>query len=416
MIRGIRLVVTVVLVWTAASHAEDKPPALPADAGIPVIDWKDAAHHIDKLVIVQGKIVQTRNIGRICFLNFDPARSFTAIVREASYPNFSTPPEEMYDQKIVRIRGVISEYNGKPQIEVVRPGQVSILDEEKPIQPPVKSKPINFNGTVTIATFNVLNFFDDYDDPYTEDENTPAKPVEQLDKLAVTMRALDADVVAMEEVENRGYLERFVAAKLPDLGYREVVCFEGNDHRGIDCAVLSRFPVGPVTSHRHLHFSDGSGGETQFQRDFLQVQIQPPGAPAFYVFPVHFKSKRGPAETSDHVRVAETSQARKIIDQVAEHEKNPLLIVCGDFNDTWDSPALKAIRGEGPNALQGFIQSLPKGTRTYNEGEHADMIDFILASPDMAKHYVDKSYKVITGNVDSLGSDHNPVVAQFKLK
>lgn len=409
----------IVLVLVGRSFADDpKKPILPPDADIPIIDWSDAGNHVDKTVIVQGKIVLTRNIGRICFLNFDTERSFTAIVREGSYPNFPEPPESMYDQKIVRVRGMISEYNGKPQIEIVKPEQVTILEAELPLSPPQaeKPKPRDFDGTITIAAFNVLNFFDESDDPYTEDTTTPAKPKEQLQKLAATIHQLDADVLVMEEVENRGYLERFNAAMLRDLGYNEVVCFEGNDHRGIDCAVLSRFPVGPVTSHRHLHFSDASGGTTQFQRDFLQVQIAPPSAPAFYVFPVHFKSKRGNADSSEKIRLGETRQARKILDGILEKEKDALFVVCGDFNDTWDSAPLKALRGDGASALHGFFDELPKDSRTYNQGDHADMIDYILGSPAMSKRYVKKSYRILFGSIETLGSDHNPVVAKFKLK
>ena len=419
MLRLTRYWPVLVVLLVARLNADDKKkPALPSDAGIPVIDWKDAGGYLDKTVIVQGKIVATRNIGKICFLNFDTSRTFTAIVREASYTNFPKPPEDMYDQKIVRIRGLISEYNEKPQIEVLKPDQVMILDAELPLHAPTetKGKTREFSGTVTIAAFNILNFFDEYDDPYTSDEGTPAKPKEQLEKLSAAMHELNADVITLEEVENRGYLERFNASMLADLGYQEVVCFDGNDHRGIDCAVLSRFPVGPVTSHRHLHFSDGSGGQAQFQRDFLQIKILPPGAPAFYVFPVHFKSKRGGAEPTEKIRLAETRQARKILDEVLEKDKEALFVVCGDFNDTWDSAPLKALRGDGAVALHGFIDELPKGTRTFNEGEHADMIDFILSSPALSKRYIQKSYKVISGSIETLGSDHNPVTAQFKLK
>ncbi|MEK6642731.1 MAG: endonuclease/exonuclease/phosphatase family protein [Planctomycetota bacterium] len=391
---------------------------LPADAGIPVIDWKDAGDHIDQQVIVQGQIVQTRNIGKMCFLNFDTSRSFTAVVRQEHFEAFPQPPEAMYDQKIVRIRGTISVFRDKPQVEVSNPSQITILDAEKPIEPQTGGKPKvrPFTGTVTIAAYNTLNLFDEYNDPYHEDEGTPAKPKEQLELLAKAIRALDADVISLEEVESRDYLERFVKAMLPDMGYQEVVCFESNDVRGIDCAVLSRFPVGPVTSYRHLKFPDGDGKTIQFQRDLIQVQIQPPEGPAFYMFPVHFKSKRGGEDTTATVRIGETRQARKILDDLLKREKDALFVVLGDFNDTWDSAAMKAIRGDASGELKGFVQDAPKEYRTFNSGEFTDPIDFILASPAMAKRYVPKSYRIPQGTVESSGSDHNPVVAQFKLK
>ncbi len=388
---------------------------LPIDAGVPVIDWKDAPKHVDHEVVVQGRIVAARNIKKICFLNFDSARSFTAVVHDINYKNFPQPPEQMYGHKVVRIRGTITTYQGKPQIEVARPNQVTVLTEETPIPPPVRYKERPFDGTVTLGAFNILNFFDEYDDPFHSDEGTPAKPKDQLEHVAARIRAADADVLALEEVENRFYVERFVAAMLPDMGYKYIVCFEGNDKRGIDVALLSRLPVGPVTSHMYERFSDGSGSETCFQRDLLQVRIEPPEAPAFQVFVVHFKSKRTGPE-SEKTRLAECRQARKILDQELAKDKNSLFVICGDFNDTFDSRPLKALCGEGPTKLVDFMKDLPKDAVTFNAKPHRSIIDYVLASPAMGKRYVDKSYHVIDGSIETGGSDHNPVLAKFKLR
>jgi endonuclease/exonuclease/phosphatase family metal-dependent hydrolase len=394
-------------------------PAQPPDASVPVIDWKDAAKHKGKEVVVQGKIAVTRNIGRICFLNFDQDRNFTVIIRQANYKNFSTPPERMYDQKIIRVHGKIAEFRGKPQIEVTKPDQVTILEKELPLSagatPATETAVEPANGIVTIAAFNVLNLFDAHDDPYTIDESTPAKPKEELDRVAATIRELKADVVAMEEVENRGCLEAFVKNKLGGMGYEYVVQFEGNDERGIDCALISRFPIGPVTSYRHLRFNDNEGKPTHFQRDFLRVRIEPRTCAPFDIFLVHFKSKRDGASTTEHIRVAECQQARHILNDILKLQTGALFLVCGDFNDTWDSLPLKTIRGTGSTALQGFVKDLPPGARSYNKGQHADVIDFILASPALAKRYVPKSYKLNLGSVETLGSDHNPITAQFDL-
>jgi len=413
------LYVVVVLSLAQFARADDPNKILPPDAGLPIVSWQEAAKHMGEEVVVQGKIVQTRNIGRHCFLNFDVGRTFTAVIHQEGLANFKEPPESTYDQKIVRIRGRIIDYKGKPEIEVSKPDQITILDSDLPIPktsavPPAAPKAPD--GTFTVATFNVMNMFDEYDDPYTEDEGTPAKPKAELEHLAATIHKLDADVLVLEEVENRGYLERFNRAMLGDLHYGDVVLFEGNDKRGIDCAVLSRFPVGPVTSHRHVRFGDANGQPEHFMRDFLQVEIDPPGAQAFYVFAVHFKSKRGGEDETAAVRSAETHEARKLLDRLMEKEKAVCFLVCGDFNDTWDSEPLKALRGSGPGKLAGFVDELPPDTHTFNQGEYADMIDFILASPEMARRYVKKTYRVLSGSVETNGSDHNPVVAKFRLK
>ena len=73
------------------------------------------------------------------------------------------------------------------------------------------------DGVIKIASFNVLNLFDDYDDPYVENEVYPGKKTEEMKQLAATIRRLNADLVALEEVENRFFLEHFVASHLADM-------------------------------------------------------------------------------------------------------------------------------------------------------------------------------------------------------
>ncbi|MBX3394279.1 MAG: endonuclease/exonuclease/phosphatase family protein [Phycisphaerae bacterium] len=408
------------LFLSAAFGADDSPPAVPSAGGPGIIDWKDAHKFIDEEVVVQGWIVQARSIGQITFLNFDRERTVTAIVRQRNYKNFSKPPEEMYAGKFVRILGTVTEYRGKPQIEVTQPGQVTVFEKEEPIpadrvavpRPPVKKR--EFTGSVRIACYNVENLFDAHDDPYTKDESTDPKSEAQLSKLAATIRALDADVIALEEVEHRGVLEAFVKRYIGDLGYRNVVLIEGNDARGIDCALITWLPVGPVTSHRHVEFSDGSGGKMTFRRDLLQVRLEPPAAPSFDVFVVHLKCCGG--DDDIRIRNAEAVAVRKILDDQLKSDPGSRFVICGDFNDRWDSQTIKLIRGSGEGMLKDFLSDLPEGALTYNKPPHLSMIDFILASPAMARHYVAKSYRIIDGETAKAASDHYPVRADFNLK
>ena len=409
-----RMSALLALLFIAAPAAWADDEIIPVDAGLRVIDWRDAGKYLDQEVIVQGKIVAASNIGKICFLNFDQARSFTAVIFKPSFGNFPKPPEYIYAGKLVRMHGVITQHKGNPQIEITKPEQITILEALEPIpDAPAAVKRVT-TSVVTLATYNVLNLFDDDDDPYHRDEGTRPKPKTELEKLAETIRKVDADILAMQEVENRGYLEHFVRAMLPDMGYKYIVSFDGNDRRGIECAVLSRLPVGPVTSYRHIRFSDGSGGTMGFRRDLLRVRIEPTGLPCFDIFVVHLKSKRG-GETSDHIRSAESRQARKILDGLLIEDEKARFVLCGDFNDTWDSGPMKIIRGEGKAALKSFLNDPPKDVVTFNKPPYRSVIDFILCSPAMAQCYVPKSCRVIDGTVKSSGSDHNPVVIQFDL-
>ncbi len=394
------------------------PSAISDREGLPIITWQDAERFMDRQVIVQGTIASTRTVGSVCFLNFDdsPRHLFAAVIRRDDLPRFPTHPEKAYAGRHVRILGRISEFRGKLQILVHGPDQIEVLDTLPEIPAAPASAPaVRPTGRLRVATFNIMNLFDGHDDPYRDDEGTPPKPRDQIERVAAVIREIDADVLALQEVENRDYLERFVRAMLPDLGYEHVVLFEGNDMRGIDVALLSRVPVGPVTSHRHMALRDEDGRPVRFHRDLLQVVLAPPEGPQVAVFVVHLKSK-GTGPSSDAIRLAEARAIRQVLDGLLARDPQACFVLCGDMNDTWDSPALKTLRGEGPGALRCFFEEVPEDRRiTFTEEPYRSMIDFILCSPAMAGRHVPGSYRIPQLSLATAGSDHNPVITEFHL-
>jgi len=408
---------------SALADDADTGPIKNAEA-IPTIAWTDAAGYIGQEVFAVGKIVRTNKskAGNV-FLNFkrDYRGTLTIFIRRTNYKNFPEPPEQMYRDKMARIRGYVYEYQKAPNIAVTGPEAITILPDDAELPAgagPTPEPPVAVGDTVTIAAYNVLNLFDDVDDPYHADAARDAKPRPQLEALAKSIRALDADVLALTEVENRGYLERFVRVFLAGMGYQHVVLYEGNDVRGIDVAVLSRLPVGPVTSYRHLRFPDAGGTMIHYQRDLLRARIEPgEERTPFDVFVVHFKSKGGRDDGGIEIRLPEAKMTRTIFDGILKRDPGAAFVLCGDFNDYIDSDPVKTILGTGPTALAAFVEDLPPDGRvTFNQKPHLSMIDFILASPAMARWYVPKSYRIIPGSPETTGSDHNPVLARFKIR
>ena len=400
-------------------HAE---PAIHPDEGLKHLAWPDARKAVGENAFISGKIINVGSAGRVNFLNFDTERpaEFVLIVFRKDLENFPRPLGETYDGKIVRVRGTVSLYRDKPQIIVTSPDQIEILDELPAIDDgdAVKvSRPLSVDGQLVIATYNTLNMFDDQDDPYHTDEGTPSKSREELEHLAQSIAELNADIVAFQEVENRFYLERFVNVFLAELGYDYVVHFEGNDIRGIDVCLISRVPIGPVRSYRHLTFPGPNDSIRKFNRDLLAVTIEPPGAEPLEVWVVHLKSNSGGREFAEPVRMGEARQVRKLLDQQLSADPEARILVLGDFNDTWESETLKTIVGEGSMALWSTTSELSgELPDTFNRGEYQSMIDFILCSPAMAKKYVKDSFRVVPGATETTGSDHNPVSVRFRLE
>jgi endonuclease/exonuclease/phosphatase family metal-dependent hydrolase len=400
------------------SWAWATPPIDPNEAR-PHVDWTQADKVVGKVAFVSGRIVSVGSSGRVNFLNFEqdrPAR-FTGIVFQTYVGNFPDSLKNLYEGKYVRIRGMVTTYAGKPQIQITSPDQIEVLAEPVPVKPLAEPRRHPVGSEITLATFNILNLFDDVDDPYRNDESTRTKPRSELEDVAKTIRKLDADVLALEEVENRGYLRRFVEVFLSDMGYEHVVHYEGNDVRGIDACLLSRVPVGPVTSYRHVRFKDEADRTMSFRRDVVAVELHPPHGEPFEVWVVHLKSNSGGREHAEPVRMGEAKELRRMLDERLGEDPKARIVVCGDFNDTWDSEALKTIVGTGSKAMRCAVDELPEEKRiTYNREPYRSMIDFILMSPAMGEEYVKGSYRIHHGSVETLGSDHNPVSARFDLK
>ena len=81
----------------------------------------------------------------------------------------------------------------------------------------------------------------------------------------------------------------------------------------------------------------------------------------------------------------------------------------GRFLSLWGS--------RGKIEMTSFFSDVPEKDRiTYNKEPYRSMIDFIFASPAMAKLYEKGSYEILPGGPSQTGSDHNAVIARFRLQ
>lgn len=109
------------------------PPITPPPTTTPqTIRWNEARSYIGDRLTVYGPVAGTRyassSRGRPTFINLgrdfpDPNR-FTVVIWEGCRPNFSTPPEVLYRGKNIYVTGLVTQYQGVPQIEVCYPYQI----------------------------------------------------------------------------------------------------------------------------------------------------------------------------------------------------------------------------------------------------------------------------------------------------
>jgi endonuclease/exonuclease/phosphatase family metal-dependent hydrolase len=141
--------------------------------------------------------------------------------------------------------------------------------------------------------------------------------------VAKVIRAYDdtgkgPDIVVLEEIENINVVNNIVSKGLSDLGYVTKVLIEGDDTRGIDVAIISKFPV--ISSKRYPIVFNGVKLDT---RGILEVVLNV-GGKKVVVFANHWPSQSNP---TDH-RIA----SAKVLATAAENARADLVIAAGDFN------------------------------------------------------------------------------------
>ena len=245
---------------------------------------------------------------------------------------------------------------------------------------------------ISIMAYNVENFFDTQHDSNTEDwtwlpqetkktiqgfakkcegfstqfyvrecmnlDWTTSKMTNKINNIAKVLKASDKsgmgpDIVAFEEIENINAVNFLVNNSLKGMGYKSVVLIEGDDSRGIDVALISKYPV--TRSTRHAIFVQGRKLNT---RGILEVEVDVNGKKVV-VFVNHWPSQANPAE--ERLASAEVLKTR------SESVKADLVVALGDFN-TLDTDVPRPFE-----PLNNFFDAETEARRlnvTLNPGTH----------------------------------------------
>ncbi|GAA0589245.1 hypothetical protein GCM10009416_29770 [Craurococcus roseus] len=214
---------------------------------------------------------------------------------------------------------------------------------------------------------------------------------EPVDDTAMRMTArvvrdVGADVFGIVEAENRPALKGFSDTILPLADgepYAQVMLIDGNDPRGIDCALMTRagFPIASMLSH--VDDTDDAG--LVFSRDCPEYRLDTRGG-RLVVLVNHFKSKSGGSQaSSDRKRRRQAAAVARIYGRLRE-AGNGLVAVVGDLNDTppenADDPLAPLLRDTDLadiSELDGHDDGGHPGT--YGGSTASNKIDYILLSP-----------------------------------
>jgi len=296
---------------------------------------------------------------------------------------------------------------------------------------------------VSIMAFNVENLFDTLDDPGKNDAtyrpaSTKSDPghiaacnlIEvdswredclyldwseaalafKFEQLAATILAYNdgrgPDIIALQEVENFGVLDRLRRDHLGQAGYGEPVLIEGTDARGIDVAFLSRLPLRgqPVLHPLDMASFPDRAPDT---RGVLEASFELPDGSVLTGFSVHFPAPFHPIEMRwIAYENLNRLRARLPADRPA--------FAAGDFNTPRREMEGTAIMDEMVRPHWTVVHEVGcdgcKGTNYWSRGESWSFLDMILYSaPPTSRWAVDIDLvEVVTAYADQLQDDGTP--------
>ncbi|MGC9497735.1 endonuclease/exonuclease/phosphatase family protein [Streptomyces sp. WG7] len=243
---------------------------------------------------------------------------------------------------------------------------------------------------------------------YNIHAGTGSDGVFDLDRQAAALRALDADVIGLQEVDvhwgarSQGLdtaeeLARRLGMRVSFAPIYSLDPVEAGDpRREYGVTVLSRFPVRSATNHEITRLSTQDPNPVPAPAPgFGEVTLKVRGVPV-QVFVTHLDYRSDPA-----VRVAQVADTRRIMARERAELPGARQVLLGDFNAEPTAPELAPLWRE--------LRDAGTGTGgTYPAAAPVKRIDYVA---------VGEGVRVRGASVpaEAVASDHRPVVAEVSL-
>lgn len=269
------------------------------------------------------------------------------------------------------------------------------------------------NDMQTIAFYNLENLFDLTDDPHTNDNDflhtsvkkwTPKRYDNKLRKLGFAISNIGRRetgkhpaIVGLAEVENATAIEDLIASKhLKECNY-SYVHYDSLDERGIDVALLYDTTAFEVLNSEPFTISlTDDDGSPDYTRDILLVSGLLDGEHVNIIVN-HWSSRREGEKETEPKRMASSNKVGEIISALRTENKDPKIIVIGDFNDNPNNASIKQLLNNcdlfNPTET---LRSYNRGTTNHNR--QWNLFDQVLISTNFFKTS-DSLYEFSSANI-----------------
>lgn len=242
-------------------------------------------------------------------------------------------------------------------------------------------------------------------------ETIQQKPEQEISDLVNNIQQVDPDILGICEIGTEADLSDLqsrLKAKGIDLPFRHL---SGGADAYRRLAILSKIPLDLQNTPKIEYYYQGK--RHLMLRGILDVGIELPSGYTRFIG-VHLKSKR-PSQYYDQalVRRNEAELVREHADHVMQTHSR--IIVYGDFNDTTQSPSIRAIAGDHskPNYLYPLPLQDNDGQRWTHYWKYQDIysrFDYAFVSPSLRKQTKLQTSYILETNQQNTASDHRPLV------
>ncbi|MDQ7816149.1 MAG: hypothetical protein RDU14_03935 [Melioribacteraceae bacterium] len=269
-----------------------------------------------------------------------------------------------------------------------------------------------------VASWNVENLFDTFDDPYINDseflpesskEWTEDKFQNKLSNLAKVINYINdgcgPDILGLVEIENVNVL-KWLVYKFRDRDY-VIVHRDSPDERGIDAALVYDRKIFGIVAIDTIRVEIPTRTPTRY---ILHATLRHLTSNSIiHYFVNHWPSRRGGEVKSEPNRIAAAKTLRREIDKIQLDEKDPQIIIMGDFNDDPDNKSVEQVLGakkfecndqfSNNEILNLSYKKFSAGEGSYLYGAKWNMIDQMMISASLLQgneiQYDCESYEVI---------------------
>jgi endonuclease/exonuclease/phosphatase family metal-dependent hydrolase len=245
---------------------------------------------------------------------------------------------------------------------------------------------------LTFVEYNVENIFDTRHDEGKQDQEflpdatrqwTEKRYWKKLDRIGKSILSTSEDgipdLIALCEVENdQTLIDLTKRSLLKNAGY-EYVMTQSPDARGVDVALMySPFSFGLIRSYG-LRIDTIPGMKPT--RDILYACGELQSGDTLHVFVVHAPSRNGGEKVSRPFRLQAANRLLKSVDSIRVISPDARILICGDFNDYHDSPAVLKIDSHDLKNISKAAHGKYGVKGTYRYKGEWNSLDHILVSP-----------------------------------